>query len=174
MLNLSRIIPMLILALSVAACGTTISIQDGDMVVDSSISFTEAQLNAGDTNILSFDNVTLIENAEIDIQDGVIMADGSLQCPDDSREDGTMTIRVAATENGLLNVEITDVSADCLSMESDLIATANQEIADAMTQAAQDTDDSDGSFTFTEVTLADDTLTLAFEVRAPLDSDSQQ
>lgn len=174
MLNFTRVLGLITILLIATACGTSINIQDGELIINSSLTITEEQINSGDVDVLSLDDVVLIENATVDIQAGLMVLDGALRCPDGTSENGTVTFTIGTAENGFLDVVITDVSATCLSMDDAVITEANRALADSLTQAAQDVEESDASITFTEVTLADDTLTLAFEVRAPVNGNSQQ
>ena len=166
---LFRTIGITILAFVVAACGTTVNIENGELVVNSNFSITETMLNSGDSSDLSFGESDFIRNAEFDIQEGQLVVSGDVLCADSSRSNGSVTITMGTTDNGFIDVEITDVSADC-NYNEDIITNAQNELADGLAEAAKELEQSDATITFTDVTLADDTLTLALEVRAPLNT----
>lgn len=160
------------LALVLVACSASIDIntENGELIVQTDFSLSEDLLNQGGSSSLEFENTDFIRNAEFDIQDGQMVVNGDVLCEDNSRANGSVTIEMGTTETGFINVEITDVSADC-EIDQDLIDRAQTELADGLAEAARDLEDSDATVTFTEVTLANDELTIALEVRAPFNND---
>ncbi|MGB7341097.1 MAG: hypothetical protein WBC91_19530 [Phototrophicaceae bacterium] len=166
-----KIMSFIVLALVVAACGTNVKIENGELVVNSNFSINETLLNSGDNSTLSFNNLDILENAQYDIQDGQLVVSGDLLCGNDVRVPGSMTVVMNVTETGFINVEITDVTSDC-NIANENITQAQDRIAESLAEAAQGLEDSNATLTFTDITLADDTLTIAFEVRAPLNNNN--
>ncbi|MEM9955733.1 MAG: hypothetical protein AAF846_29305 [Chloroflexota bacterium] len=164
-----RAIGLTALALFVAACGTSINIENGELVVNSNFSVTETMLNSGDSANFSFGESDFIRDAEFDIQEGQLVVSGDVLCADSSRSAGSVTIAMGTTETGFIDVQITDVQADCEYDES-LITEAQDDLATGLSDAARELEDSEATVTFTEVTLADDAIRLGLEVRAPMNS----
>lgn len=162
-----RTLGLTVIALFIAACGTTVNIENGELVVNSNFSITETMLNSGDTVDLSFGESDFIRNASFDIQEGQLVVSGDVLCEDSSRSEGSVTITMSATETGFIDVQLSDIQVDCAYDEA-MITNAQEELANGLAEAAQGLEDSDASLTFTEVSLTDDTLTLSFEVRAPI------
>lgn len=168
---LFKTIGLIVLSLVVVACDTSVNIEDGELVVTSNFSVSEELLNSGDSTALNFGDVDLIENASYDIQDGQIVVSGDLLCESGSRQEGSITLAIAATEDGFIEVEMGDVESNCDGVESSLITDAQEELESSLSEAAKELQESDASLIFTEITLADDSLTIGFEVRAPINSD---
>lgn len=168
-----KVIGLILLSLVVVACSANldVNLEDGDIVVNSNFSLSEELLNSGDNTMLSFNNVNLIENANYNIQDGQLVVDGDILCEGGSRQEGSISFEIAATEDGFIMVELDEVQSDCDGVETSLIDEAREELASSLAEAARELQESDATLTFTEVTLADDAINIAFELRAPINSD---
>lgn len=171
MQNIFKVIGLIVLSLVVVACDTSINIEDGELVVNSTFSVSEELLNSGESTALNFGDVDLIENANYDIQEGQIVVSGDLLCESGSRQEGSIAIAISTTEDGFIDVEMSDVESDCDGVESSLITEAQEELASSLSEAAKELQESEASLEFTEITLEDDSLTIGFEVRAPINSD---
>jgi|GEM_PF-3993123 len=158
------------LALVLVACSASIDIntEDGELVVQTSFSLSEQLLNEGDSSTLEFENTDFIRNAEFDIQDGQMVISGDVLCADNSRADGSVTIVMGISETDFINVEMTDISAEC-NIDQDLIDRAQTELADGLAEAAREVEDSEATITFTEVSLENDELTISLEIRTPFE-----
>jgi len=154
-------------AAALTACGADIDIEDGNLVINTEFSLSETMMNSGDNSVFSFADTDFITNAEFDIRDGEIVISGEMLCEDGSRADGQMTIAMGTTENGFIDVQAEDVSASC-DIDRELVDRARTDLAESLDHAAREVDDSEASVTFTEVTLADEMLTIAIEIRAPI------
>ncbi len=149
------------------ACGADIDIEDGNLTISTEFSLTETMMNSGDNSVFSFADTDFITNAEFDIREGDIVISGDVLCEDGSRADGQMTIAMGTTDDGFIDVEAKDVSASC-DIDQELVDRARKDLAESLAEAAREVDDSKASLTFTEVTLADDKLTIAIEVSAQI------
>lgn len=149
------------------ACGFQARVEGGDLVAELNLALPENRLN--------FDELTvagdvLMRNVTTDIRDGEAVLDGEIRCPDGTVEPGSVTMTLAAAENGTLEAEIVNVDSTCLSLEDPVIQQANAEMARAFAEIAQQNTEADGELTFTTVDLSDDTLNLGVQVRAPLNN----
>lgn len=174
MQNTFKVVGFIIVLLVVSACSANFdaNIEDGNLVVATNFSLTETLLNSGESHALSFNEVELIQNASYDIQDGQLVVSGDLLCEDNSRQEGSITVEMSVTEDDFIDVQITDVQSDCDGIESSLIDQVKEEMASGLAEAAQELQDSEATVTFTEVTLADDRLTIGLEVVAPLNNNN--
>ncbi len=168
-----KVIGLILLSFVIVACSASldVNLEDGDLVVNSNFSLSEELLNSGENTMLTFNNVNVIENASYDIQEGQLLVSGDILCESGSRQEGSIAFEIAATEDGFIMADIAEVESDCDGVESNLIEEAREELASSLAEAAREIQESEATLTFTEVTLADDAINIAFELRTPINSD---
>lgn len=167
-----KVIGLALLSILLVACDTNINIEDGNLTITSSFSISETVLNSGESTALNFgDANNIIENANYDIGEGQIIVSGDILCENGSRQEGSITFDISASDDGFIQVEISDVQSDCDGVESSLISAAQEELASSLAEAASELQESNVTLTFTEISLTDDTINISFEATAPLNSD---
>lgn len=149
-----------------AASGVDLALDDGDIVIDSTFSITEEQMNSGDNSAFNFAGTEFIRNAEYDVRDGEVAISGDMLCEDESRADGQLIVRMELTDDNFIDVEITDVTAEC-EIDQALVDRAQTDLANDLDEAARDFEASDVNVTFNEISVENDTVTISLEIRIP-------
>lgn len=149
-----------------ALAGLTFGLDDGDLVIDTTITVTEAEMNSGDNNTVTFEDTEFVQNAQYDIRDGSIAVSGDMLCEDGTRANGQLFVFLSTTDDGFIDVQITDVTADC-TYDAAVVEQAQNEVAEALDEAARELEESNTELTFTDVSLENDELKIGIKIRIP-------
>lgn len=165
-----RFLGVVIVALAVmlvlSACANIgTRMEDGDFVAELDLELPEQTLQFNQLNVT--DDIVM-RDAVTDVGDGELVVNGDIECADGTVAPGSVTMTMLAAADGQLEAEIVDVESTCLSIDDPAIAEANEAMARAFGQVAQQQSEQDAEIDFTSVDLSNDTLTLGVRVRAPI------
>jgi hypothetical protein len=149
-----------IAAVLIVGCGSSSS------EFNVSVSLNEQDVNdllvQADTNV-DTDGAKLINTLEsVDfVAPDTIQVNGSFYTPDGGTTPGTIDFMVSS-QDGAIALEVAEVDAEGLSLDTPVIRDLNDQFAAALTQEVQD----DGSETVSEVTITDEALNFSMSGEA--------
>lgn len=161
-MKLRLLLPLLLIVLAACNFGGVEVERNPEGGLDITATLTEAEVNAAITEALAQNPNPLLRDPDVDLQNGRIIINGQHTRRDGSGTvTGTMTMTLGVA-NGLLTAQITQVEIDGWDANDARIAEFNQRLADGLSRIAQG---SRASITFTEVTITDAELRIAFTAR---------
>lgn len=139
-------------ALLLAACG-------GSAPQESTVEISEAQFNES----ITFNDAAALTEATVDVTTAGVVLSGTLTCPDDSTEDGSVTIVMSTTDVGLLSVAVSNVEAECLVVDDASVTQVGGAVAtvvDEVVRGGIELSEGETIIGYQSVTFTDDSVTL--------------
>ncbi len=151
-------LPMVMLLSALAAVLLTAC---GGGPTETTVEITETQFNDG---IVLGDGAAL-SGATVDVTTAGVVVNGTITCPDDTTEEGSVTVVISSTGVGLLSIAISNVDSACLTIEDpgiSQVAGAVAVVVDEIVQNEVERNEDDG-LRYLSITFTDDSVTIVTE-----------
>ncbi|MDQ7023990.1 MAG: hypothetical protein Q9P44_00345 [Anaerolineae bacterium] len=163
---IQRIVLILIGIFALSAC-SGISInqgEDGQTIL--TISLTETEFNTLISSALANADEPLVQNANVDFQNGQVVISGENIRQGGGQISGTATMTIE-TVDGVVNVQIVSVDAAGIDITDDRITTLNQQLSQALAGLASE---NNSAATLESITITDDAL----QINIAISTNSQE
>jgi molybdopterin-biosynthesis enzyme MoeA-like protein len=145
-------------------CDRSVDVQrDGDTTIVT-ITLTEADIQDSLTDALANRSDLRIQNAQIDLQPGLIVIAGDFTTQDGKSGSGSVSF-APAVSNGELTLTVTDLTVSGFSADDEALAAMTQRLQDAINaRASSRTNRSRADVALSSVTISDDNMQIVFTI----------
>ncbi len=146
-------------ALLLAACS-------GGAPQETTLEITEAQFNES----ITFNSVAAMSEATVDVTTAGVVLSGTLTCPDDTTEDGSVSVVMSTTNVGLLSVTVSNVESECLVVDDVGVTQVGGAVAaavDTIVRGEIDLGEGETIVGYRSVTFGDDSVTMIVHYGEP-------